>query len=65
MEHRPEIVDDALAKLERVRDDQLTSLAAGRAAAAPYQEVVSMPEPASGELQSVAPPSRRRGPRLT
>lgn len=60
MEHRPDIVDEALAKLERVRDEQLTSLAAGRAAEALYQEVVSMPESTPGKRRGIAPPSRRR-----
>jgi hypothetical protein len=44
MEHRTDVSDSTLARLANVRDEQLTSLAAGRAAEALYQEVVTMPE---------------------
>jgi hypothetical protein len=58
MQRHTDGVDDALAKLERVRDEQLASLADGRAAEALYQEVVSMPEPTVAPRRSA--PSRRR-----
>ena len=44
MENRTDVSDSTLARLANVRDEQLTSLAAGRAAEALYQEVVNMPE---------------------
>jgi hypothetical protein len=68
MEHRTDVSDSTLARLASVRDEQLTSLAAGRAAEALYQEVVNMPEEdtlsAAREVEAsggtAAPRARRR-----
>jgi hypothetical protein len=63
MEHHTDVSDSTLARLANVRDEQLTSLAAGRAAEALYQEVVTMPEQESTAARDGEPNGRTTTPR--